>query len=81
MTENIEYALVTITENAEKIHNCYVCSKWKCTDICHLDKAKMMKNKKFQHIWLFDPTMSKCSYTGIWSLTYIDGLGMFCAIC
>ena len=53
----------------------------KCTDICHLNKAKMMKDKKSQHKWLFDPTMTKCSDTGIWCLTYIDCLRMFCAVC
>ena len=25
--------------------------------------------------------MAKCSHTGIWCLTYSDGLGMFCAVC
>ena len=63
------------------IYMYYICSKWKCTDICHLDKAKMVEDKKFQHKWLFDPTMAKCSHTGTWCLTYIDGLGMFCAVC
>ena len=33
----------------------------------------MAKDKKFQHKWLFDPTIAKCSQTGIWCLTYIDG--------
>ena len=61
--------------------NYYICSKRKCTDICHLDIAKMTKDKKFQHKWLFDPTMAKCGHTGIWCLTYIDGLWMFCAVC
>ena len=42
----------------------------------------MVKDKKFQYKWFFDPTMAKCSDTGIWCLTYIDGLGMFfCAVC
>ena len=81
LTENIENAFATITDNAEKIHNYYICSKQKCTDICHLDKAEMTKDKKFQHKWLFDPTMAKCSHTGVGCLTYIDGLGMFCAVC
>ena len=49
--------------------------------ICHLDIAKMTKDKKFQHKWLFDPTMAKFSHTGIWCLTYINSLGMFCAVC
>ena len=83
MAENIENAFATITDNAEKIHNYYIRSKRKCTDICHLkpDKGKMTKDKKFQHKWLFHATMAKCSGTDIWCLTYIDGLGMFCAVC
>ena len=81
LTENIENAFATITDNAEKIHNYFICSKQNCTDICHLDKAKMMKDRKFKHQWLFDPTMVKCSHTGIWCLAYTDGLWMFCAIC
>ena len=80
-TENIENAFAMITDITEKIHNYYICSKRKCTDICHLVKAKMRKDTKFQHKWLFDPTVAKCSYTGIWCLTNIDGLGMSCAVC
>ena len=30
LTENIENAFATITDNAEKIHNYYICSNWKC---------------------------------------------------
>lgn len=41
----------------------------------------MKKDNKFQHKWLFDPDISKCSSTGIWYLTFIDGKGMFCALC
>ena len=33
----------------------------------------MAKDKKFQQKWLFYPTIAKCSQTGIWCLTYIDG--------
>ena len=81
LTENIENAFATIADNVEKIHNYCICSRRKCTNICHLDKAKMAKDKKFQHKWLFDPIMAKCSHAGIWCLTYIDGLGIFCAVC
>ena len=59
LTEHIENAFATITDDAEKIHDYYIYSIQKCTDICHLDKAKMTKDKKFQHKWLFDPTMAK----------------------
>ena len=65
LTENIVNTFATITGNAEKIHTYYICSRRKCADICHLDKAKMTKDKKSRHKWLFDPTMAKCSETGI----------------
>ena len=81
LTENIENTFATITDNAEKIDNYFTCSKQNCIDICHLDKAKMMNDRKFKHQCLFDPTMAKCSYTGIWCLAYTDGLWMFCTIC
>ena len=41
----------------------------------------MMKGKKFQHKWLYDPQLAKCSATEIWSLVYIDGKGMFYSFC
>ena len=81
LTENIENVFAMVTNNAERIHNYYICSKRKSTHICLLDKAKMTKDKKFQQKWLFDATLAKCSDTGIWCLTYIDGLGMFCVVC
>ena len=41
----------------------------------------MTKDKKFQHKWLFDPQLTKCSATEICSFVYIDGKGMFCSLC
>ena len=41
----------------------------------------MTKDKKFQHKWLFDPQVAKCSATEIWSLVYIYGKGMFYSFC
>ena len=41
----------------------------------------MTKNSKFQHKWIFDRELAKSKATGIWSLTYIDGKGMFCSLC
>ena len=41
----------------------------------------MTQDKKSQQKWSFDPTMAKCSDTAICCLTYIDALGMFCAVC
>ena len=68
-----------ITE--DQIHNYYFCKHYKCKDICSADKKKMTKDSKFQHKWIFDPELAKCKATGIWSLTYIDGKGMFCSLC
>ena len=63
------------------IHNYFFCqTRLKC-DICELDKQEMMKGKKFQHKWLYDPQLAKCSATEIWSLVYIDGKGMFYSFC
>ena len=63
------------------IHNYYFCQTRSKCDICELDKQEMTKDKKFQHKWLFDPQLAKCSATEIWSLVYIDGKGMFCSLC
>ena len=41
----------------------------------------MTKDKKFKHKWLFDSSLSQCQETGIWSLCYVDGIGMFCSVC
>ena len=65
---------------AVKVHNYYTCSK-ECHDISAVDIQGMTKDKKFQHKWLFDPSLARCPDTGIWSLCYVDGLGMFCALC
>ena len=61
------------------IHNYYICQK-DC-DISDEDKITMVKHKNFQHKWLFDPTLSCCTQTHIWSLCYVEGKGMFCALC
>ena len=68
-----------ITE--DQIHNYYFCKHYKCKDICSADKKEMTKDSKFQHKCIFDPELAKCKATGIWSLTYIDGKGMFCSLC
>ena len=41
----------------------------------------MSKDNKFQHKWLFDPKIAFCDKSHKWCLTYIDGKGMFCALC
>ena len=63
------------------IHNYYFCQTRSKCDICELDKQEMTKDKKFQHKWLFDPQLAKCSATKIWSLVCIDGKSMFCSLC
>lgn len=71
-----------LTDDIKKIHNYYLCKARKCKDICKEDKENQKsKDKKFQHKWLNDPTLAKCHQTGIWSLSYVEGLGMFCALC
>ena len=60
------------------IHNYYFCQTRSKCDICELDNQEMTKDKKFQHKWLFDPQLAKCSATEIWSLVYINGKGIFC---
>ena len=78
-----------IIENCKKsiknenitVHNYYICSANKCNSIDKADKEKMSKHKNFQHKWLLDPALGLCSCTGIWTLCYVDGIGMFCALC
>ena len=63
------------------IHNYYFCqTKSKC-NIYELDKKEMTKDKIFQHKWLFDPQLAKCSATEIWFLVYINGKGVFYSFC
>lgn len=63
------------------IHNFYLCKLRNCQNISEKSKKTMKKDNKFQHRWLFDNEISKCPETNIWCLTYIDGKGMFCALC
>ena len=41
----------------------------------------MSRDKKFQHKWLFDLALGECPHTGIWTLVFIEGQGMFCGLC
>lgn len=63
------------------IHHYHICSIRKCKCISKTDIKKMTTKNKFQHKWLTDPELSLCSKTNEWCLTYIDGKGMFCALC
>ena len=64
-----------------KIHNYYICKQRNCMDISADDSKTQKKDNKFLHKWIFDPSLALCPHTKIWSLTYIDGKGMFCALC
>ena len=75
---NCEAAL---KKNDITVHNYYICSTNKCNSISKKDQTKMSKHKNFQHKWLFNPDLSRCPHTDIWSLCCIDNEGMFCALC
>ena len=63
------------------VHNYYFCRDENCTEICKKDLKTMTKDKKFQHKWLFDPAFAYCNESKVWNLVYIEGKGMFCALC
>ena len=63
------------------IHNYYACKNHNCKSISADDNKDRTKDNKFLHKWLFDPTIALCPHTKIWSLVYIEGKGMFCALC
>ena len=50
LTENIENACATITDNAEKTHSYYIFSKWKCTDIMSSWQSQNEKRIKSSNI-------------------------------
>ena len=75
---NCEAAL---KKNGITVHNYYICSASECNSIIKEDETKMTKHKKFQHKWLFNPDLSRCPHTDIWSLCYVDNEGMFSALC
>lgn len=81
--ENIIIAFQNIFHDVDisQIHTYYTCKSRNCTEICEEDRAKMTKDKKFKHKWLFDPELAFCERSHKWCLTYIDGKGMFCALC
>ena len=64
-----------------KVHNYYFCTEKNCKEICSADLKAMSKDNKFQHKWLFDPSYSFCENTTKWNLVYIEGEGMFFAVC
>ena len=65
------------------VHNYYFCRDKNCTEICKADMKTMTKakDKNFQHKWLFDPEFAYCNESRVWNLVYIEGKGMFCALC
>ena len=80
--EKILFSVKTVFPELQEsaIHNYYFYQTRSKCDISELDKQEMMKGKKFQHKWLFDLQLAKCSTTEIWSLVYIDGKGMFSSL-
>ena len=83
MKENIINSFQNIFNNIRMndIHNYYICCERNCTEICKEDRANMSKDNKFRHKWLFDTKIAFCDRSHKWCLTYIDGKGMFCALC
>ena len=82
MTNIFRSKIEEITENTGKrIHNYYICKRLNCNDISSEEKQKMTKDNKFQHRWLFDPALGQCPHTGIWTLIFVEGQGMFCGLC
>ena len=75
---NCEAAL---KNNDITVCNCYICSTNRCNSISKKDQTKMSKHKNFKHKWLFNPALSRCTHTDIWSMCYVDNEGMFCALC
>ena len=77
----------TVPENLSRlailkfIHNYYFCQHRGCNEISLYDLNAMTKNKKFRHNWLFNPSYAYCTHSKLWNLVYIDGQGMFCALC
>ena len=74
---NYEAAL---KKNVITVHNYYICSANKCNSISKEDQTEIMKHKNFQHKWLFNPDLSRCLDTDIWSLCYVNNEGMFCQL-
>lgn len=76
----IKNAFAPFIDDLSIIHNYYLCKSRKCSKISQHDCDQITKDKKFQHKSLFDQSLALCEHTGIWRLTYIDGLGMFCSV-
>ena len=70
----------SISRNSNnQVHNFYICKD--CWDNSDTDKRDMTRQKNFLHKWLYNPELSCCQETGIWLLVYVEGYGMFCAVC
>ena len=66
---------------SSNIHNYYFCQHRGCNEISLNDLTAMSKNKNSQHNWLFNPSYAYCTHSQLWNLVYIDGQGMFRALC
>ena len=49
-------------------------------DISEKDQGDMVGQKKFLYKCLYNPVLSHCQETGIWSLVYVEGYGIFCGV-
>ena len=58
----------------DQIHHYHICSAQKCQNL-HSDSSQFTSDNKFQHKWLFDPSLAQCAGTHQWCLVYIEGKG------
>ena len=57
----------------------YITCIGKCSSV--LETTKKGSADKFNHQWLFNKKMTFCPITGVWLLIYMEGKGMYCALC
>jgi len=64
-----------------KVHSFYSCQLEKCATLSKDEQQQMKTKDRFQHHWIFDPTLSYCDKTGYHWLLFQEGEGMFCILC
>lgn len=80
--ESIDLLNLLFKEEEGVLHHQSLCSSKSCCKLSAQEQTAHKKLKdKFKHEWLFDQDISFCSDTGIWSLSYLEGKGMFCLLC
>lgn len=80
--ESVEKACVlSLFDDTDKVHNHDAC-KDNCRSLSSAELQRIAGQKdKFQHDWLNDKELAYCKVTGMWWLCYVEGQGMFCALC